>query len=177
MGLLSKVTLYSGPMEPRMAGVSPAGFEVRGGTASSFKLGSPHTEVTETKRDPAAEGRPGAARDARASRAAADSVDVERLLPGEEAAADALLPGEDPSVGYRDDVEHWIKVYSELLDFKRFMLDGATARADSMSTDAARLEVQTTDLRVARAEAERFIRRLAFWRGRLDSIERPNPTA
>ena len=132
--------------------------------------------MTEKNPDSAAEGRPGAARDACASRAASDSVDVGRLLPGEEAAADALLPGEDPSVSYRDDVEHWVKVYSELLDFKRFMLDGASARADSMSTEAARIEIQTTDLRVARAEAERFTRRLAFWRGRLDSIEHATPT-
>ena len=115
------------------------------------------------------------ARDERASRAAHNSVDPERLLPGESAHLDALLPGEDPSGSYRGDVEHWITVYSELLDFKRFMLDGAVARAGQMTTDVAKQEVETTDLRVARAEAERFTRRLSFWRGRLDSLLKETP--
>ena len=115
--------------------------------------------------------RPGAAREKQASRAAADSVDATRLLPGEDASTDPLLPGENPTVGYREDVELWINVYSELLDFKRFMLDGASARAGSMQTDIARTEVESTDLRVARAEAERFTRRLSFWRGRLETLE------
>jgi len=114
---------------------------------------------------------PGRARDERANRAATDSVDTARLLPGEESSTDALLPGEQPGSGYREDVEHWITVYSELVEFKRFMLDGATARAEQMTTEAARIEVDTTDLRVARAEAERFTRRLAFWRGRLDALK------
>lgn len=118
---------------------------------------------------------PGVARDERASRAAHNSVDPNRLLPGEGADSDALLPGEDPSGTYRGDIEHWITVYSELLDFKRFMLDGAAARAGQMTSDAAKHEVETTDLRVARAEAERFTRRLSFWRGRLDSLLTETP--
>ena len=88
---------------------------------------------------------------------------------------DELLPGENPAAGYRDDVELWIKVYSELLDFKRFMLDGATARAGAMTTAVAKQEIETTDLRVARAEAERFTRRLAFWRGRLEALPETQP--
>ena len=121
--------------------------------------------------------RPGQARDEQATAAAADSVDKERLLPGESEQADPLLPGENPAVSYREDVEMWINVYSELLEFKRFMLDGATARAGQMSSELARTEVETTDLRVARAEAERFTRRLAFWRGRLDTLPAAAPTA
>ena len=120
--------------------------------------------------------RPGVARDERATQAAFNSVDKSRLLPGEGATSDALLPGEDPAAGYGDDVEHWINVYSELLDFKRFMLDGATARAAEMVTDSARTEVENTDLRVARAEAERFTRRLSFWRGRKEAL-RPEEAA
>lgn len=120
-------------------------------------------------------GRPGEARDKRAKQAAADSVDPARRLPGEEGSEDKLLPGEDPNAGYKDDLELWIKVYSELLDFKRFMLDGATARVGEMRTAAARTEIETTDLRAARAEAERFARRLAFWRGRLDSLMETDP--
>lgn len=125
--------------------------------------------------DKSAEGRtdpnqPGQARDDRAEKAALDSVDSRRLLPGEEATIDAYLPGEDPTTAHLDDVEHWVAVYSELLSFKRFMLDGASARAAEMVTAQAREEVETTDLRVARAEAERFSRRIGFWRGRLEAM-------
>jgi hypothetical protein len=130
------------------------------------------TEPSEHETDPT---RPGPARDAQANQAAADSVDTTRLLPNEEAAADLLLPGEDLSASYREDVELWVNVYSELLDFKRFMLDGASARAGAMRTEAARVEVETTDLRVARAEAERFIRRLSYWRGRLEELQAADP--
>lgn len=114
--------------------------------------------------------KPGAARAEQAVKAAHDSVDATRLLPGENSAAEAFLPGEDPRTSYRDDVEHWISVYSELLEFKRFMLDGAAARAAQMQTEAARTEIETTDLRVARAEAERFTRRLGYWRVRLEAL-------
>jgi len=113
--------------------------------------------------------RPGAARDAQSALAAANSVDVERRLTGEDD-SEPLLPGEDPTAKYVEDVELWVQVYSELLDFKRFMLDGATVRARAMHTETAREEVEHTDLRVARAEAERFSRRLSYWRGRLDAI-------
>ena len=130
----------------------------------------PKRSAETTDSDEKNPARPGAARDKRATKAALDSVDTTRLLPGESATSDALLPGEDPSAGYSDDVEHWINVYSELLAFKRFMLDGATARAAEMVTDNARIEVENTDLRVARAEAERFTRRLSFWRGRKEAL-------
>lgn len=131
-----------------------------------------------TDRSPTAEtdaDRPGRARDNQATQAAFDSVDTTRLLPGEEASSDLLLPGEDPSARYQEDVELWISVYSELLDFKRFMLDGASARASAMVTEIARVEIETTDLRVARAEAERFTRRLSFWRSRLSTLKTGNP--
>jgi hypothetical protein len=125
------------------------------------------TESTDPKAaDP---DQPGQARDERASEAARDSVDVDRRLPGEDD-SEHLLPGEKANSSYREDAVVWVQVYSELLDFKRFMLDGAVARASQMSTKIAREEVETTDLRVARAEAERFARRLAFWRGRLDEL-------
>jgi hypothetical protein len=109
--------------------------------------------------------KPGTARDDRATVAASDAVDVERLLPGEE-----------PS-GHPEDIEHWIAVYSELLDFKRFMLDGASARVNQMATTEARTEIESTDLRLARAEAERFTRRLAFWRSRQEELNAQAPLA
>ena len=117
---------------------------------------------------------PGQARDDRAREAALKSVESSRLLPGENSSVenqqlldeDRLLPGEDPIGALTEDADHWIAVYSELLDFKKFMLDGAAARAAAMTQPESRVEVETTDLTVARAEAERFSRRLAYWRGR-----------
>ncbi len=108
------------------------------------------------------------------------SVQSSRLLPGEgatmreaeEATTDRLLPGEDPKHELAEDVEHWIAVYGELLEFKRFMLDGATARAAKMATEEARTEVADTDIMVAKVEAERFARRLAYWRGRGEALKR-----
>jgi hypothetical protein len=125
-----------------------------------------HSQTGE--RDP---NRPGQARDAQSSLAASDSIDPDRVLPGE-GDYQPLLPGEEPSSQHVDDVEHWLTVYSELLDFKRFMLDGARLRANEMRTETARNEVERTDLRVARAEAERFAARLAYWRGRRDAIKK-----
>lgn len=121
---------------------------------------------------------PGQARDDRAKEAALNSVESSRLLPGEDRSVqysdqqlgeDRLLPGEDPDDSLGEDAEHWVAVYSELLEFKRFMLDGATARAAAMTESVSRAEIENTDLTVARAEAERFSRRLAFWRGRLEA--------
>ena len=82
---------------------------------------------------------------------------------------DRLLPGEDPVGAIAEDAEHWVAVYGELLEFKQFMLDGAAARAAAMIQTESRTEVENTDLTVARAEAERFSRRLAYWRTRLDA--------
>lgn len=119
--------------------------------------------------DPATDpGMPGPARDEQAAQAALDSVDVTRLLTREP--EDVLLPGESVGGIVIEDIQHWIAVYSELLEFKRFMLDGATARQRAMITPDAREEIETTDLRVARAEAERFTRRLSYWRSRLEEF-------
>lgn len=113
--------------------------------------------------------RPGQARNEAASLAASDSVDTTRRLAGEDD-SDFLLPSEDPTTTYRDDVDLWVSVYSELLDFKRFMIDGASSRADQMKNSIARQEIAETDLRTARAEAERFAGRLAYWRRRQDAL-------
>jgi hypothetical protein len=89
-----------------------------------------------------------------AANAALDAVEPERLLPGEE----------EDSV-HSDDAVHWTKVYFELLDFKRSLLTVAEQRIISMN-DAARAEVEETDLKILMAEAQRLERRLEFWRTR-----------
>ena len=58
---------------------------------------------------------------------------------------------------------HWIKVYSELLDFKRAIL-AKTEESVATMDPAASAEVEETDLKALHAEARRFERRLVFWR-------------
>lgn len=66
------------------------------------------------------------------------------LPPDGRAGEDPLLPGETPETVYAEDCEHWIAVYSELIRF-----------ADTIAG--------------AKALAERYERRLKFWRDRKGS--------
>jgi hypothetical protein len=98
-------------------------------------------------------------------------VDIAFLLPGERAVSDALFPGEGPTVESMQDMELWIRIYLDLLDYKRFLLDEATDRAGELQSDIARTEIETANLRVFRAQVERFSRRASFWQGRLDTLK------
>ncbi len=89
-----------------------------------------------------------------AQNAALDAVEPERLLDGE-----------DEQTTYADDAIHWTKVYRELLEFKHSLLSLAERHVDAMGDDAG-TEVKDTDLKVLKAEAARFERRLAFWQVR-----------
>lgn len=93
-----------------------------------------------------------------AQNAALDAVEPERLLEGE-----------DEQTTYADDAIHWTKVYSELLEFKHSLLSLAERRVDTMEDDAVS-EVKDTDLKVLKAEAARFERRLAFWQVRTNQL-------
>ena len=68
-----------------------------------------------------------------------------------------------------DDALHWSRVYTELLDFKRKLLDVAERGVTSMAAEAES-EVKDTDFKVLKAEAARFERRLAFWKERADQL-------
>jgi hypothetical protein len=94
-----------------------------------------------------------------ARKAALDAVEPERLLEGE-----------DEDTAYLDDAVHWVKVYGELLDFKRSLLAVAEQRMAVMHEDAG-LEVEETDLKVLKAEAARFERRLDFWNERVAGLQ------
>jgi hypothetical protein len=94
-----------------------------------------------------------------ARQAALDAVEPERLLEGE-----------DEGTAYLDDAVHWAKVYVELLDFKRNLLAVAEHHVDVMHDDAG-IEVEETDLKVLKAEAARFERRLDFWQERIAALE------
>jgi hypothetical protein len=76
-----------------------------------------------------------------------------------------LLAGEDEATQHLDDAHHWIKVYTELLDFKRRILNTTEESVETMDPDASQ-EVTDTDLKALNAEALRFDRRLAYWRRR-----------
>jgi hypothetical protein len=83
---------------------------------------------------------------------------------------DRLLAGEDEATRHLDDAIHWVKVYSELLEFKRSVLATTQQHVVSMDPDAS-AEVQQTDLKALHAEALRFERRLVFWRTRTASLQ------
>lgn len=96
--------------------------------------------------------------------------------PGAEVAAleevepDRLLEGEDEATPHLDDALHWVKVYVELLDFKRTILATTERKVGTMDPDAS-AEVQKTDLKALHAEALRFERRLVYWRGRVAELQ------
>jgi hypothetical protein len=85
---------------------------------------------------------------------------------------DRLLPGEEADSAHIDDARHWITVYSELLGLKQGMLTVIHEQAVELGPEA-RAEVERTDTIGVNAEAERFARRLGFWRRRLDELSDP----
>lgn len=76
---------------------------------------------------------------------------------------DVLLPGEAASMSSLTDrdIEHWIRVYVELCQFKETILGTLVDQRDKVS-QAGRLEVAHDDL-VLRSEYERLRRRLQYW--------------
>jgi hypothetical protein len=69
-----------------------------------------------------------------------------------------LLAGEDEGTPQVDDAVHWVKVYLELLEFKRSVLVTTEEHVGTMDPDAG-VEVQKTDLKALHAEAIRFLER------------------
>jgi hypothetical protein len=88
----------------------------------------------------------------------------------EQVEPDRLLDGEDESSQHLDDAEHWVKVYMELLEFKRSVLATTEEHIGTMDADASS-EVQKTDLKALHAEELRFERRLVYWRGRISALQ------
>ena len=76
---------------------------------------------------------------------------------------DTLLPGEAVSLRNGDprDVDHWIRVYAELVDFKEKILNTIGDQRDKVHA-AGRVEVQHDDM-IFRREYMRLRRRLDFW--------------
>lgn len=92
---------------------------------------------------------------------------------------DALLPGEDPTSQAADDADHWLTVYSELMQTKAAMLSALSRRLALTTSEAARRELGETDAAMLQAEVERFQRRLDFWKARQAELsrdeDRPSP--
>lgn len=88
----------------------------------------------------------------------------DEVIQAAQAAADAdrLLDGEDPGTASVDDARHWLRVYEDLVVFKREVLQVTEDHLARMDGAAVR-EVEQTDLVVLRREAERLQRRLDFW--------------
>jgi hypothetical protein len=88
---------------------------------------------------------------------------------------DRLLAGEDEGTHHIDDAVHWVKVYTELLEFKRSVL-ATTEKHVVLMDPVASAEVQQTDLVALHAEALRFERRLVYWRTRIAALQAESNT-
>ena len=79
-----------------------------------------------------------------------------------------LLPGESQAMRSDDprDIQHWIRVYSELVDFKDTLLHSIGEQRASVGAEG-RLEVQHDDM-LLRREHARLRRRLDFWLAELE---------
>mgnify|MGYP001791797826 CR=1 FL=1 len=75
---------------------------------------------------------------------------------------DRLLDGEDPETLQVHDADHWIRVYQDLLAFRRQLLATADEIIPDLA-DVARDAVGKTDLTAMDSEARKFQRRLNFW--------------
>ncbi|MFN2464780.1 MAG: hypothetical protein ABR598_00770 [Candidatus Dormibacteria bacterium] len=78
---------------------------------------------------------------------------------------DRLMPSENPSTRYLSDVVHWMKVYSELAELKDDLIELAERRLLEMDPSGAK-EIRESDIVMLRAEKERFMHRLEFWKSR-----------
>jgi len=80
--------------------------------------------------------------------------------------SDALLQGEDPKSRHPDDADHWIKAYSELIEYKERLLATSARDRAGMETESARQETAEVDVPILRTELGRYRRRLDFWERR-----------
>lgn len=79
---------------------------------------------------------------------------------------DRLLPGEDPTRSMPGDPEHWVSVYTELLQTKRQLVQNLREMMERQS-HAVRDEVERADIRMLELQIDRFEKRLEVWRSKL----------
>ena len=78
--------------------------------------------------------------------------------------AGTLLDGEDPLSEHRDDPEHWIAVYTELVDSTNLMLGAARERLGAKA-GAGRPDAKLIELEIAAlvSRSAFFTSRLRWW--------------
>ena len=79
------------------------------------------------------------------------------------------LPGEDLGTQYVDDVEHWVSVYKELLDFKRRVLLSNKEKIAEMPV--LQSELGAIDVPFLETEIGRLAGRLESWEARLVELQ------
>ena len=81
--------------------------------------------------------------------------------------ATKLMPGEDPLSSDRGDAEHWLAVYTELVEMARALIKPPPShKPGSPTPDAGNPEMVFIHERLAALED-----RLEFWRRRLGQLE------
>ena len=79
------------------------------------------------------------------------------------------LEGEQIDSDDMDEVQHWIAVYSELVGFKKRVLETVYTSLDGLGP-AAQKELRGLDVTLLVAQKGRYERRLAFWERRARDI-------
>ena len=83
---------------------------------------------------------------------------------------DRLLPGEPPDSDLHEVASRWLGVYRDLLGAKRLMLRSAESRLAGASPEARR-EFRTVDATILVEERRRVQRRLDYWRRRVRTLK------
>lgn len=95
-------------------------------------------------------------------------------VPMAAGAKEHLLPGEEPDSVYVDDAVHWISVYQELLGARHQLLEDLDRGVADSSPEAQR-GLDEVDWPALAEQQQQHLRRLAFWRGRLQSLQGNRP--
>ncbi|HEY0493265.1 MAG TPA: hypothetical protein VGD57_07345 [Candidatus Dormibacteraeota bacterium] len=78
---------------------------------------------------------------------------------------DRLMRGENVASRSRDDIDHWLGAYTELLTFKDGLLRDMETGMQALSRTAS-AEIQELDVNLIVAQRARYLRRLEFWKVR-----------
>ena len=82
-------------------------------------------------------------------------------------AAGNLLDGENPASTHRDDPEHWVAVYSELVESTNRILSAARERvAERNASEQGDVKLLETEIAALDARSNFFASRLRWWANR-----------
>ena len=81
-----------------------------------------------------------------------------------------LLPGEKHTSLLVEDAEHWIRVYSEFIRFKRELLSEIDNASGALADDI-RAAASMNDIAQLRTQYDRLRGRLTFWQDRLAELK------